>query len=285
MNDKISRTMSNTLISAVAKNDLDTAKKIIEGGADINFLGEKGYSPLHGASISGFDKMTKLLLENKADTELKSLDSGFTALHFAASEGHIDIVKILLEAGANPNSKDSWGNTPIFQAGNKEEIGKLMILAGGDPGIENENGISPLNSPAMAFKYLQSQSENKEVVNLRALVNKEDINGLTKALASKSGDLEAKNEQGKSPLYLAVEKENIELIQLLLTAGADINTQEKFGYTPLAIAAMRGKLDLVELLIKNGAKTDITLPHNNTLESLAGKHPLVLDFLKNNLKG
>lgn len=272
--------MSKALISAVAKNDLDAAKKLIEEKADINFLGEKGYSPLHGASINGFDKMVKLLLENKADTELKSLDGGFTALHFAAVEGHIDTVKILLEAGANPNSKDNWGNTPIFRAGINEEIGKLIILAGGDPSIENESGVSPLNSPAMAFKYLQSGSKNKEEVNLRALVNKEDIEGLTKALESKNGDLEVKNEQGKSPLYLAVEKENTELIQLLLAAGADINTQEKFGYTPLAIAAMRGKLDLVKLLIQNGAKTNITLPHNNTLESLATKHPLVLDFLK-----
>jgi len=268
------------LMKAVANNDLTSVKKLVEDDhVDINFLGDKGYSPLHGASINGYTPIVTFLLEKGADTELQSTDGGFTALHFAATEGHLDVVRLLLNAKANPNSKDQWGNTPIFRAGNKEEIGKLIIQSGGDPSIENEHGISPLNSPAMAFRYLQPQQKSDEI-NLRALVNKEDIDSLAKALESKSGDLEAKNEQGKSPLYLAIEKGNTKIIALLLAAGADINTQEKFGYTPLAIAAMRGNLDLVKLLLEKGAKTNIELPHGNTLITLSERHPEVSNYLK-----
>lgn len=274
--------MENELMAAVANNDTEMVKKLISGRSiRLDFLGGNGYSPLQGASISGFEEIVKILLDNKADTELKSEKDGFTALHFAAAEGHTRIVRMLLAAGANPNSKDKWGNTTLFRAGNKEEIAHLLIKAGGDPGIENEQGISPLNSPAAAFNYLKKVHQQIEEPNYRALVNKGDACELSKALKTMRGDLEAKNEQGKSALYLAVEKENREMITLLLEAGADVNTQEKFGYTPLAIVAMRGKLDLVELLIKNGAKTDILLPHNNTLENLAIKHTTVLDFLKN----
>lgn len=36
-----------------------------------------------------------------------------TALHIAASEGHLDAVKVLAEEGANINSVDRFGHTPL----------------------------------------------------------------------------------------------------------------------------------------------------------------------------
>lgn len=276
--------MENELLHAIINNNPESLSELLKQGTSINFLGGKGYSPLHGACINGNESIVKLLLSNQADPELKSSDGGFTALHFAAAEGHLNIVRLLLEHGANPNSRDQWGNTPIFRAGNKEEIGKLIVKFGGDPFLENENGISPLNSPAMAFKYLKLENKEHEEINYRALVNKGDNILLAKCLDEKKGDIEAKNDQGKSPLYLAVESENIEAITLLINAGADINTQEKFGYTPLAIAVLRGKIDLVKLLIEKGAKTDVSLPHESTLTSLASKHPEVREYLKLHLK-
>jgi ankyrin repeat protein len=36
-----------------------------------------------------------------------------TALHFASSQGNELVVKVLLDKGANPNSKDILGNTPM----------------------------------------------------------------------------------------------------------------------------------------------------------------------------
>jgi ankyrin repeat protein len=36
-----------------------------------------------------------------------------TALHFASSRGNELVVKVLLDKGANPNSKDILGNTPM----------------------------------------------------------------------------------------------------------------------------------------------------------------------------
>ncbi len=42
--------------------------------------------------------------------------SGKTALHLAACEASPDMVRLLLERGADPNSQDSEGRTPLIQA-------------------------------------------------------------------------------------------------------------------------------------------------------------------------
>jgi ankyrin repeat protein len=55
------------------------------------------------ACMSGHIATTKLLLQNKANTEVANF-FGATALMLACERGHTDIAAILLENGANVNS-------------------------------------------------------------------------------------------------------------------------------------------------------------------------------------
>lgn len=54
--------------------------------------------PIIAASAMGFSEIVKLLIQHRADINIR-MKSGHTALHFAAVEGQLNIVMQLLNAG------------------------------------------------------------------------------------------------------------------------------------------------------------------------------------------
>ncbi len=60
-----------------------------------------------------------------------------------------------------------------------------------------------------------------------------------------------------SPLYLAVENDNLVLVKFLIENGANVNSEvgEK---NPLYLAAERNNLEIIKFLIKNGANINVT---------------------------
>jgi ankyrin repeat protein len=62
-------------------------------------------------------------------------------------------------------------------------------------------------------------------------------------------DFHAKN----TPLCIAIQKGEIELVKKLIEYGADIN-EKSFGMTPLMVAARYNKVEIIKVLLENGAK-------------------------------
>ena len=54
-------------------------------------------------------------------------------------------------------------------------------------------------------------------------------------------------------LFWATKQGNIEIVKLLIAKGADVNAKDKDGSTPLYLVASRDKKEIVQLLIANGA--------------------------------
>ena len=69
-------------------------------------------------------------------------------------------------------------------------------------------------------------------------------------------DVNAKDEEGETPLYQAVFVAHKELAELLIANGADLNAKDDEGSTPLHHAVYEGCKETVELLIEKGANTD-----------------------------
>ena len=69
-------------------------------------------------------------------------------------------------------------------------------------------------------------------------------------------DVNAKDDNGWTPLHFAVYYGHKEIVELLIAKGADVNAKDNNGWTPLHFAAGRDHKEIVELLIAKGANVN-----------------------------
>ena len=65
---------SAALMGAASFNNAAELKRLIEGGADVNFQDERGSTPLHAAAFFGRAEAAEVLLESGADPEIRNQD-------------------------------------------------------------------------------------------------------------------------------------------------------------------------------------------------------------------
>jgi ankyrin repeat protein len=156
--------------------------------------------------------------------------------------------------------------------------------------VEYDNLINP---------FMQERPKNNfRLRNLGLVVTVVGITGLAFLLASrfetnpllkaaKSGDLiqvkkfisenpnlvHSRTLMGDTPLILAVESGNSNVVAVLIEAGADVNAKDDSRITPLHWAAFYGRVTIAEMLLKAGADINATgFRHNNTPLQVAAAH-------------
>ncbi len=67
-------------------------------------------------------------------------------------------------------------------------------------------------------------------------------------LIEKGADINARNNEGRTPLLYATVTNNTELSRLLIEKGADIHAKDNDGYTPLQIANGNKNMEIMRLL-------------------------------------
>ena len=76
-------------------------------------------------------------------------------------------------------------------------------------------------------------------------------------LLARGAYVDAKNDDGNTPLIIATWRGHTEIVRDLIAGGADVNALEHiYGGPPLIIAAWRGNTGIVQALIKAGANVD-----------------------------
>ncbi|KAF2442920.1 ankyrin [Karstenula rhodostoma CBS 690.94] len=81
---------------------------------------------------------------------------------------------------------------------------------------------------------------------------------IVELLLKKGAPVNAKTQEGRTPLHVAVDS-NLDLVLLLLKYGTDPNVATADGITPLMQAASRGDRELVKILLLAGADPDAQL--------------------------
>ena len=91
---------------------------------------------------------------------------------------------------------------------------------------------------------------------LHIMCSKGDI-WYVKRHLDKGSDVNAKDENGVTPLHYAAEGGYNEIVELLIDKGVDVNTKDNLGRTPLDMFddSVVGGPEIADLLRKHGGKT------------------------------
>ena len=185
--------------------------------------------PLHHAVIDRSSSGIEMLLHAGAD--MNTLDQrGFTPLMLAANRlGSNTMVKILLAAGANPNATNEEGWTALIIATQigRHRAANLLLEAGADANAESDGGFTALMAAA-----------------------RDDRPKIAKMLLDADANPNAENENDWQALMHAALNDNLEVAEILLAAGADIDAENDDDKTALDIAKEKGHDKMVALLQK-----------------------------------
>ncbi|XP_031796001.1 POTE ankyrin domain family member B2-like [Sarcophilus harrisii] len=95
---------------------------------------------------------------------------------------------------------------------------------------------------------------------------------MAKKLIKHNIDIEAKNQEGLTPLLLAITTMNTEMADFLLKNGANVNALDNYKRTALMIAVSVESIDLVTLLLQNNADYTLQDIDGWTAETYAEQH-------------
>ncbi|KAI7821569.1 hypothetical protein BC939DRAFT_478283 [Gamsiella multidivaricata] len=231
---KRDRSGRTQLFKYTAMGDLETCRKLIEAGAQVNDRDHAEWTPLHEACVTGHEKVAELLIQHNADVNARGGHMD-TPLHDAAQNGHVEVVKLLLSYGANVLAKNAKGIIPIDVTDDKEVIDLLQrrqalvnMLTG-----RNQAGQTLLHRVCSSGTYN----------NVLELLNQ-------------GADINAQDNAQWTPLHEAALEGHTKVVELLLSRGANPNVKGHGSDTALHDSAQNEHADVVRLLLEYGADPD-----------------------------
>jgi ankyrin repeat protein len=119
-----------TLLHVAAQSgNVEIIKLLLDAGANVNAKDKRGKTPLLMTDVDeekDLLEILKLFIAKGVDVNIQYKDeNNQTLLMLACDDDNLEAVKILLEAGANPNLKDSEGETAMMKT-DSEEIKNLL---------------------------------------------------------------------------------------------------------------------------------------------------------------
>lgn len=259
------------LVFAARQGDIQSARYLLDAGADVNQTTAGGWTALLTATNNRHYQLGKLLVERGANVNLAN-GKNFTPLYLATDnrniEGgdypvpkpdmdHLDYIKILLDHGANPNAKvtdntetrtiftNQWffepGTTPFVRAAQSGDLAllKMLLSYGADPKVANDFGDTALSAVA-GIGWVE---------------------GVT---------------------YEHSPQESLEVAKMLLDLGLSPNSQNKDLRTPLMGAAHKGRNEMIQLFVDRGGMLDMrdkgSRDTHNANNVIAGHQWIALDY-------
>merc|ERR1711971_44209 len=205
------------------KGHVEGTRALLDGGAKATMPDMDGFTPLHRCGQeepppvkkqeeeeevdrNAVDKakaeIAGMLIKKGADIHARDMRGQQTTLHLAAMNGLVEVVKVLITHGAEINSTNKIGQTPLIYAviEEKPEVIKALLEAGAD--VNKGNGLHwgwrPLHWAAL--------TDNIDI--LEVLLTREDIKNV-------------KDDTGTYPHALAEQHGKRKVLELLRGMAED----------------------------------------------------------------
>ncbi|KAG9253907.1 ankyrin repeat-containing domain protein [Emericellopsis atlantica] len=252
--------LDRALRVAITRGQYKLAALLLASGGDMNAADPHGYTPLsiaaaaeppgspygHGLGSPSAYGLARAMLGLGADplahpprqTPSRDVCQDTSALHAAVSRGNIALLKLFAEHGFDITAAHGEGRetTSALHAAcvhYQSPVAQYLLEEhGAHPSKRNGRGKAPM--------HLVAHHGYPELVDL---------------LFKHDAELDAKDDEGSTPLFMACATVHERVARLLLERGADATSSgQQDGITPLhCIAGRWGSLELLDLLIQHGA--------------------------------
>ncbi|KAK6048897.1 BTB/POZ domain protein, partial [Cooperia oncophora] len=258
--------------------------------------------------------------DSKIHTVVNAADEkGLCALELALTLGHHDIASQLLKKNADCNFTDESGRSVLMrmiEKGRKTDFTPLHYVA---CSAVNQTKMAEWVDPLLEGMNINAtDAQGRTALLLSVVVG--NI-ALTKILLKHGADVLKADDEGKSPLsvalydrndtelsreivncggvtavnhsidgvsllHIAVKSGDIEIVRFLLENGAAIDTVNSAGETPLEVAVRQNNVTLVSLLLEKGALVRMPSSGRNSVlhKAIASGPEMLTVFAKEALK-
>ncbi|XP_065047879.1 ankyrin repeat-containing protein At2g01680-like [Musa acuminata AAA Group] len=217
----------SALYMAAERGSVEIAKELLKSPSASD-EGPRGQTALHAAVLRSYD-ITEMILAKKPNSVRHQDATKSTPLHFAAANGDITMVQLLLQSDSKAAYiRDEDGLSTIHvaaNAGHLKIIEQVLEYCPDSMGLQNNTGRN--------FFHVAVEKKNLEVVKyvLRSPWLTELVN--------------AQDDEGNTPLHLAVISRNKKMVQVLLScASVNASVMNNSGRTPVDLASSKVRIGI-----------------------------------------
>ena len=265
--DRISHKLLREVSDAEGSKPLHLAAKLnlnkmvdllLAAGADVSAKNHWGRTALHEAIWLNLTGIAQTLVSSGAEIGAVDMEK-FSPLHLAAKRNHKESITFLLANNAYRYDYDRNGDLPIHVAGRQGNIAAIEALIGDrtDLGRTTKHGETLIHIACLTNGLTLAEYLVQNTVDVNTWATPQNSSHSVLALST-----ETKRPSGlpQTPLHYACTAGLYEMSVSLLDAGAWVNATPDDGKTPLMMATESGNTNLVCLLLARGAKVNAAMP-------------------------
>ncbi|CAG9831042.1 unnamed protein product [Diabrotica balteata] len=292
---------------AVWQRYYEATQLLLTRGGDVNATDECGYSPLHLSAEHGYTEVVRLLLASGSKVDYReNTDEEFPRttkcdepLRLAIRNKHMEIARMLLEHGADPNKRYFFGSE--INLVTDLEFLQLLLTFGANPDSRDRSGLTPLmkavrqpqgmEAVLLLLKFgadvnaiADERHDYRTVLHYAVLSGNFEIVNLIIKQGAKLNYGEEYDLGKPSPLDLAILKGDPKVVELLIKSGADVNCSSPIIGSPLHVACadnIPNRFEILTMLLEAGADPNLKV-YSDEFDRNSQLRPVLVEYLASN---